>query len=99
LTETEVSQRTRISLATLRRWRLENRGPKYYKFGSLVRYGEEELTHWEQTQQERRGSYRRPDQSEIRAKRWSPTEIRVTGHFRTQFPAVQDRSERVQGES
>jgi DNA-binding HxlR family transcriptional regulator len=25
LTETEVSQRTRISLATLRRWRLENR--------------------------------------------------------------------------
>jgi predicted DNA-binding transcriptional regulator AlpA len=50
LTETEVSQRTRISLATLRRWRLENRGPKYYKFGSLVRYGEEELTHWEQTQ-------------------------------------------------
>jgi predicted DNA-binding transcriptional regulator AlpA len=50
LTETEVSQGARISLATLRRRRLENRGPKYYKFGSLVRYGEEELTHWEQTQ-------------------------------------------------
>ena len=50
LTECEVSKRTQISLATLRRWRLENRGPKYYKFGSLVRYGEEELTRWEQTQ-------------------------------------------------
>ncbi len=50
LTECEVSERTQISLATLRRWRLENRGPKYHKFGSLVRYGEEELTRWEQTQ-------------------------------------------------
>ncbi len=50
LTECEVSERTNISLATLRRWRLENRGPKYYKFGSLVRYGEEELTLWEQAQ-------------------------------------------------
>lgn len=50
LTESEVSDRTQISLATLRRWRLENRGPKYHKFGSLVRYGEEELTLWEQSQ-------------------------------------------------
>jgi predicted DNA-binding transcriptional regulator AlpA len=50
LTECEVSERTQISLATLRRWRLENRGPKYHKFGSLVRYGEEELASWEQTQ-------------------------------------------------
>jgi len=48
LTEFEVSVRTQISLATLRRWRLESRGPKYHKFGSLVRYGEEELTRWEQ---------------------------------------------------
>jgi predicted DNA-binding transcriptional regulator AlpA len=50
LIECEVSERTQISLATLRRWRLENRGPKYHKIGSLVRYGEEELTRWEQTQ-------------------------------------------------
>ncbi len=50
LTESEVSERTHISLATLRRWRLENRGPKYYKFGSLVRYGEEELAQWGRTQ-------------------------------------------------
>lgn len=50
LTEMQVAERTHISLATLRRWRLENRGPKYRKFGSLVRYGVEELAAWEQTQ-------------------------------------------------
>jgi hypothetical protein len=45
LTECEVSERTHISFATLRRRRLENRGPKYYKFGSLVRYEQEKLIH------------------------------------------------------
>ena len=50
LTEIEVAQRTRISLKTLRRWRLERRGPAYRKFGSLVRYGEEELMQWELAQ-------------------------------------------------
>ncbi len=43
-------RRTRISLATLRRWRLENKGPKYHKFGSLVRYDEDELNQWAQAQ-------------------------------------------------
>jgi excisionase family DNA binding protein len=50
LNEIEVAERTHISLATLRRWRLENRGPRFYKFGSLVRYDKEELTQWEQSQ-------------------------------------------------
>ena len=50
LTEVEVAQRTHISLATLRRWRLENRGPIFRKFGSLVRYAEEELNRWELAQ-------------------------------------------------
>jgi predicted DNA-binding transcriptional regulator AlpA len=50
LTEIQVAERTHISLATLRRWRLENRGPKYRKFGSLVRYDEDELSHWEEAQ-------------------------------------------------
>jgi predicted DNA-binding transcriptional regulator AlpA len=50
LTEIEVSRKTKISLATLRRWRLENRGPHYRKFGSLVRYPEDELLLWEQSQ-------------------------------------------------
>jgi hypothetical protein len=50
LTETEVSQRTHISLGTLRRWRLENKGPRYHKFGWLVRYAEDDLKDWEQAQ-------------------------------------------------
>lgn len=50
LTEFDVAERTQISLGTLRRWRLENKGPKYHKFGSLVRYDEDELTAWEQAQ-------------------------------------------------
>jgi predicted DNA-binding transcriptional regulator AlpA len=51
LTENQVAERTQISLGTLRRWRLENRGPLYRKFGSLVRYDEEDLTAWQDAQQ------------------------------------------------
>jgi predicted DNA-binding transcriptional regulator AlpA len=50
LTEIQVAERTRISLATLRRWRLEDRGPKFRKFGSLVRYDEDELNRWAKAQ-------------------------------------------------
>lgn len=50
LTETEVSELTHISLGTLRRWRLENKGPRFHKFGSLVRCGEEDLSRWQNNQ-------------------------------------------------
>ena len=50
LTELEVSRAAKISLATLRRWRLEKRGPRFRKFGSLVRYGEEDLANWMKAQ-------------------------------------------------
>ena len=73
LTECEVSERTHISLATLRRWRLENRGPKYFKFGSLVRYGEEELTRWAQAQ---------PAGGEDAAERIRPKSVRSNGLLR-----------------
>jgi excisionase family DNA binding protein len=46
LTESEVADRLRVSLACLRRWRLERRGPRFLKVGSLVRYPAEELRHW-----------------------------------------------------
>ena len=46
LTETDVSKRLNISLAALRRWRLERRGPQYIKCGALVRYRPEEVDHW-----------------------------------------------------
>ena len=46
LTEQEVSKRLHVSLAALRRWRLERRGPKFLKVSSLVRYRPEELEQW-----------------------------------------------------
>jgi excisionase family DNA binding protein len=46
LTEPEVAERLRVSLACLRRWRLERRGPRFLKVGSLVRYPTEELDRW-----------------------------------------------------
>ena len=46
LTEPEVAGRLRVSLACLRRWRLERRGPRFLKVGSLVRYPADELNRW-----------------------------------------------------
>jgi excisionase family DNA binding protein len=46
LTESEVSQALRVSLATLRKWRVEKRGPRFIKIGSLVRYQLEDLREW-----------------------------------------------------
>jgi excisionase family DNA binding protein len=50
LTEEQLSDGINVSLGTLRRWRLENRGPKFHKFGSLVRYSEQDLETWLQAQ-------------------------------------------------
>ena len=49
-TEIELSERISVSLSTLRRWRLENRGPKFRKLGALVRYGADDLKLWTQAQ-------------------------------------------------
>jgi len=46
LNEQEVSKRLNVSVATLRRWRLEKRGPTFVKVGSLVRYRPEDLDSW-----------------------------------------------------
>lgn len=75
LTENEVAERTRISLATLRRWRLENRGPLYRKFGSLVRYAEDELANWENAQPLGGGATTRIGPSSAR----SLTQLRKSG--------------------
>jgi hypothetical protein len=48
--ETVVSGIIGCSLPTLRRWRLEKRGPRYHKFGSLVRYGNCDLAEWTEAQ-------------------------------------------------
>ena len=49
LNETEVAKKLRVSLACLRRWRLEKRGPMFLKIGSLVRYQPEDLDAWLQS--------------------------------------------------
>ena len=46
LTEEEVAKQLHVSIAPLRRWRLERRGPQFLKVGSLVRYRPEEIESW-----------------------------------------------------
>jgi len=46
MTEVELSERLNVSLASLRRWRLEGHGPRFVKVGSLVRYRPEDLDEW-----------------------------------------------------
>jgi excisionase family DNA binding protein len=46
LTEEQVSKQLSVSVPTLRRWRVLNRGPRFVKVGSLVRYQPEDLEQW-----------------------------------------------------
>jgi predicted DNA-binding transcriptional regulator AlpA len=46
LTEQRVAEITGMSLASVRRWRLLNQGPKYLKIGAAVRYRLEDLSVW-----------------------------------------------------
>jgi len=49
LTEKEVAKQISVSLASLRRWRLVQRGPRFIKVGALVRYRPEDLEQWMET--------------------------------------------------
>jgi len=49
LTEKEVAEQIKVSLASLRRWRLLQRGPRFIKVGALVRYRAEDLQQWLET--------------------------------------------------
>ncbi len=46
LKEREVAARLHVSVACLRRWRLEGRGPRFVKLSALVRYRPEDLEQW-----------------------------------------------------
>jgi len=46
LTEMEVSMHLHVSVACMRRWRLERRGPRFVKIGSLVRYKPQDVEAW-----------------------------------------------------
>ena len=46
LTEYDIARLTGLSVASVRRWRLLKRGPKYIKIGSAVRYPPEDVSAW-----------------------------------------------------
>jgi hypothetical protein len=46
LTEEDVAQQLHVSVASVRRWRLEKRGPLFIKVGCLVRYRPEDVESW-----------------------------------------------------
>lgn len=46
LTEQELAKRLSVSLASVRRWRINGRGPLFVKVGALVRYRPEDVDAW-----------------------------------------------------
>jgi len=46
LNDQQVAEFLGVSVATIRRWRLLGRGPKYLKIGAAVRYKLDDLTTW-----------------------------------------------------
>lgn len=46
LREHDVARRLAISVAALRRWRRERRGPRYRKLGRAVRYLQSDVNRW-----------------------------------------------------
>lgn len=49
LNEHDVARITGLSVASVRRWRLMNQGPRYLKVGSSVRYRQEDIFAWLET--------------------------------------------------
>jgi predicted DNA-binding transcriptional regulator AlpA len=46
LNENDVARMTGLSVASVRRWRLLNQGPKYLKIGASVRYRAPDVEAW-----------------------------------------------------
>lgn len=46
LDERDVARWIRVSVATLRYWRGEGKGPRYRKIGQLVRYAPADVREW-----------------------------------------------------
>jgi len=46
LDERDVARWIRVSVATLRYWRAEGKGPRYRKVGQLVRYTPSDVNGW-----------------------------------------------------
>jgi excisionase family DNA binding protein len=46
LTTEEVASRLRVNPCTVRRWRLDDVGPRFLKVGNIYRYPADELEAW-----------------------------------------------------
>jgi hypothetical protein len=46
ITEEQLAKQLSVSIASIRRWRLGNRGPLFVKVGALVRYRPEDIEAW-----------------------------------------------------
>lgn len=53
LTESELSDRIRVAVATLRRWRWSGDGPPFVRVGRCVRYDPAHIREWLDTQTRR----------------------------------------------
>lgn len=49
LNEIQLAETLGMSVAALRRWRYENRGPAWVKLGSAVRYKQDAVLDWLQS--------------------------------------------------
>jgi hypothetical protein len=49
MNEFGVAEMLNLSVASLRRWRLLNKGPRFLKIGAGVRYREADVLRWLQT--------------------------------------------------
>lgn len=46
MSESELAQTANVSIAVLRKWRRERKGPRYLKLGRLVRYLARDVRAW-----------------------------------------------------
>ncbi len=46
LNENQVAETLHLSVATVRRWRVYGRGPRFIKIGPSVRYDERQFREW-----------------------------------------------------
>jgi hypothetical protein len=46
MTESELARRASVSVAALRKWRREGRGPRFLRLGRLIRYLVEDVDAW-----------------------------------------------------
>jgi len=80
LNEHEVAEILNVSVASVRRWRLLGRGPRFLKIGASVRYRSEELSEW---LEKRPTGGAHPDGA---ARSWGRTSMHSTSYIRSAVP-------------